>query len=155
MTYCLDSSSLIDASTRNYPIDRFPTFWRNLDKLIADGRAASPDEVLREIEKKDDALHGWCKTKNGLFIPLEEDVQAAVSEILAEFPRLVDDRPSKGQADPFVIAVARKRGLIVVTQEDRNRGKNSKKAKIPDVCDHFGVAHIRLLELIRRENWTF
>jgi hypothetical protein len=39
----------------------------------------------------------------------------------------------------------------VVTQE-----KNTENAaKIPNVCDHFGIPCINLEDFMKKENWTF
>lgn len=157
--YCIDSSVLIQAGQRLAPMDINTTFWSNFEALVRDGRAIAPDEVLREIEKKDDEVHGWCKQLNGsfdsFFLPLDDDVQDAASQILAEFPKLVDDRPNKGQADPFVIALARTKQAVVVTQEVSNLNSNGKRPKIPDVCKHYGVRCIDFLALVREEKWKW
>ena len=155
--YCIDTSVLIQANEQLAPMDVNPTFWSKFEKLVRDGRAISPDEVLREIEKKSDEVHDWCKELNGtcgaFFLPLEEDVQDAVSDILAQFPKLVDDRQGKGQADPFVIGLAKIRGATVVTQEGRT-GSN-KRPKIPDVCVHYRIRCFNLVDLMRAERWRF
>ena len=52
--FCLDTSALLDAGTRWYPLDLFPSLWTKLSKAAEDGVIVSPDEVLREISKKDD-----------------------------------------------------------------------------------------------------
>ena len=57
----------------------------------------------------------------------------------------------KPVADPFVIARAKVSGAWVVTQE-----KNIENAaKIPNVCDHFGISCINLEGFMEKENWTF
>ncbi|MBI4641979.1 MAG: DUF4411 family protein [Candidatus Tectomicrobia bacterium] len=33
--------------------------------------------------------------------------------------------------------------------------ESAKGQKIPHVCNHYGIEWIRLLELFKRENWTF
>ena len=42
--------------------------------------------------------------KNPIFISLTDEVQAGVDKIMAEFPKLVDERTGKSFADPFVVA---------------------------------------------------
>jgi hypothetical protein len=155
--YCIDTSVLIQANEQLAPMDVNPSFWSKFEKLVRDGRAISPDEVLREIEKKSDQVHEWCKNLNGtcdtFFLPLEEEVQDASSEILAQFPKLVDDRQGKGQADPFVIGLAKIRRATVVTQEGRTGSNN--RPKIPDVCAHYGIRCFNLVDLMRAERWRF
>ena len=60
--YVVDTSALVDASIR-HPQDTFPNVWKRLSGIVTDGRLISPTEVLKELEKKDDDVLSWCKTK--------------------------------------------------------------------------------------------
>ena len=51
--YVIDSSSLIELN-RRYPIDVFPTLWKNVEDLINDGSLISHKEVFKEISVMDD-----------------------------------------------------------------------------------------------------
>ncbi|MBK6495913.1 MAG: DUF4411 family protein [Gemmatimonadetes bacterium] len=99
--YCLDTSALLDGWNRHYPVDVVPTMWERLSDLAATGTIVCPDEVLREVLKKDDSLSKWVKGVKGLIVPLDTAQQIAVAEILAEFPRLVDTRKNRSIADPL------------------------------------------------------
>ena len=152
--YMLDSSVLIEAHARNYPPDVNATFWSKLEALIAAGHACMPDEVFREISKKDDDLLEWCKArKDTLVMPIELAEQRATSDILRDYPRLVDTKKGRSMGDPWVIAFAQVHGAIVVTEEDRSRSE--KAPKIPDVCDLLGIECINTLGLLRAEGWKF
>lgn len=153
MTYCLDTSALITGWRDTYPVDLFPRLWVNVEALIDDERrAVAPDEVLDELARKEDDLAAWARDREGMFLPLESEVQEATREILATHPRLVDTVRGRGRADPFVIAVARVRGIAVVTAEGRG---SETRPKIPDVCEDYGVPCMTLLDLIRTEGWAF
>lgn len=152
--YCLDTSSLLDASVRYYPIDIFPTLWSKLDIIVENGELIAPDEVLHELEKKDDEIYAWAKQRQKLFYPLNDQLQIVVKdEILATFPKLVDSKKNRSQADPFVVGLARITGRTVVTGE-RNAG-NAQNPKIPDVCEFFGIRCINFLQFIREKGWNF
>lgn len=153
MTYCLDTIGLLDAWVRWYPPDIFPSFWLKIEELVDSGQIIAPDEVLIELEKKEDDLYQWAKQRKQMFLPLDEDIQIAVGEILNQFPRLVDTRKERSQADPFVIAVAMCHKRILITGE-KSSG-TLEKPRIPNVCDHFGVGYIRIVQLIRQEKWRF
>jgi hypothetical protein len=59
--YSIDTSSLLDGWVRYYPPDVFPSFWKHLEGMIGAGELISPDEVLRELAKKEgDTLHSWA-----------------------------------------------------------------------------------------------
>lgn len=132
--YCFDTSALMDAWNRYYPPDVLPPLWEKLDQFAADGTAICPDEVLKELSKKDDA-------------------QLEASTLLAAFPRLVDTRKNRSIADPFVIALAKVKSATVVTGE-RAVG-TSERPRIPNVCGHFAIKCIGMLQLIRDEGWVF
>jgi hypothetical protein len=149
--YCFDTSALIHAAARAYPIEVFASFWERFSALIQAGTAIAIDEVLREIERKDDELHAWCKLHSELFTPMTEEVQISAREVVAAFPSLVDLNRGRGQADPFVVALARVRGAVVVTQEP----PKPTSPRIPDACKHFAVPCINLLDFIRQLRWKF
>ncbi len=154
MTYCIDTSALMDGWTRHYMPVSFPSLWQRVDELIEAGSLLSSEEVLIEIEKKQgDKLHEWAKGHAAIFLPLTADVQQAQSRIVAQFPKLVDERTGKSFADPWVIATAEVRAAVVVTGEGAT-GKRD-RPKIPDVCRDMGIECIRFAELIRREGWRF
>jgi len=54
-------------------------------------------------------------------------------------------------ADSFVIAVARMRGLAVVTGEKLTG--NLEKPNIPDVCEALGIRWMGLLDMFRQQGW--
>jgi hypothetical protein len=151
--YSLDTSALLDGGRRYYPPDVFPPLWEKLSELIQGGKLSSPDEVREELKKKDDEVWRWAREQIGLFVPLADDIQSATVAILAAFPKLVDTRRGRGQADPFVIAHARVNGHVVVTGERRPGTKT--KPTIPYVCRHFNVRYLDLLGLMREQGWTF
>jgi Domain of unknown function (DUF4411) len=151
--YVLDTSALVGGWTRHYPPDLFPRLWDQLDQLCEEGRVVIPEEVLRELEAKDDGLFAWVKAReNRAVLPTSVEVLTAVREILAATPFLTKTGPGRDRADPFVIAVAQEMSLPVVTEE---QGGSTKKPKIPFVCEVRDVACLRLLDLIRAESWTF
>jgi hypothetical protein len=151
--YVIDTSALLDGWVRYYPPDVFPSLWSHLEGMITSGELLSPDEVLSELSQKDDAVYKWAKTNSAIFVPLDEEVQRATAEILAEFPRLVGAMKDRNRADPFVIALAKTKQAIVVTGE-KSIGTRD-RPRIPIVCDHFGIGHCTLLQLIREKQWTF
>ncbi|MBN9160901.1 MAG: hypothetical protein BGO98_33775 [Myxococcales bacterium 68-20] len=152
--YMLDSSVLIEAYQRNYPMDVNETFWVKLDALIVEGHACMPDEVYREIEKKADALFDWCSDrKDHLVMPIDVAEQVAVAEVLKAHARLVDTKKGRSMGDPWVIAFAKVHGATVVTEEHLTR--NLAAPRIPDVCAAMGIDCINTLALVRAEKWKF
>jgi hypothetical protein len=151
--YCFDTSAWIDGWVRNYPPDTFSSLWKNLEQLINNENIICPDEVLRELEKKEDELYKWAKQREKLFYPLDDQLQIAVQDILSVFPKLVDSSKFRSQTDPFVIGLAKITGRTLVTGE-KHRGSQD-RPRIPDVCDYYNIPCINLLQLIRDQKWSF
>lgn len=131
----------------------FPSLWSQLEAMIKSGELLSPDEVLLELAQKDDEIHKWAKSNSAMFVPLDEEIQSATQEILRQFPRLVGAMKDRNRADPFVIALAKVKAATVVTGE-RSSG-TTERPRIPNVCDHYRIAHRTLLQLIRDKGWRF
>lgn len=88
------------------------------------------DVVRDELSKRDDATKAWAASQPDLFVELGEGVQRATSEVLRQHPRLMGTGGGRNAADPFVAALARLRGGIVVTEETLS--KNLSKPRIPE-----------------------
>jgi predicted ATPase len=153
LRYCIDTSALLDGWVRWYPPDTFRTLWDNIEELIEKKVIVAPEEVLTELAKKDDDVHKWAKKNKTMFLPPVKAIQIATTDVLSRFPRLVDSRKDKSQADPFVIAVAKINNLVVVTEEKRPGTED--RPTIPIVCNYFRIKHMRLLDMIRDQGWKF
>ena len=154
MTYCIDTSGLIDAGVRYYPIQNFPSLWVAIEKLIAGGRLVAPEIVLHELTKKEEPTAAWAKQNSGLFVPMTFEIQEKAKSIVETYEGLVDPERERGAADPFVIATAMVRGFAVVSGETR-RTKSNKPWRIPDVCDALNIRSMRVLDVIQAEGWKF
>lgn len=149
--YCIDTSALIAAWYERYKPNRFPKLWDQFDQLIADGRLVSSSLVLRECSKqRSEELHNWLKPREAMFHPPDEAVQGQVDFIVNTYKGLVSAGKEKFQADPFVIALAKVNGHMVITEET---GPAS-LAKIPGVCAAMKVLHCNLMQLIDAEDWV-
>ena len=161
--YVIDSCSLIELN-RKYPIDIFPSVWQKIESLIDSGFLVSPKEVLKEIEKGDDNLKEWAKKQTKLFKNLTARQIQIVQEILAKYPRWLNEDSMTPIADPFVITLAiemeqdpqttiietiKKR---IVVSEERMSGK---KTKVPYVSHQYGIECIFLIDMFRNEGWVF
>ena len=153
MTYSLDTSALLDARIRYYPPDVFPNLWERIDELIRKEGLIATEEVLRELERRDDEVHAWASERREMFVAIDEEIQPYVADIMRDHPKLIDQRAGRYAADPFVIALAQMRECTVVTGE-KPTGTLA-RPNIPDVCDSLGVPWMNMLQLIRAERWVF
>lgn len=154
--YLFDTNSIRVLS--NYYPDRFPSFWDKFNQAVAAGQVLSCREVHKELTAQ---LSGfwiwkWIETNKGIFLAPTASEAAFVAQIFAvpHFQALVGEKQrllGSPVADPFIIASARERAGCVVTEE----GLKPNAAKIPNVCDHFGVAFTSVEGFLNDHGWTF
>ena len=157
--YVLDANT-ISQIYRAFYKDRFPSFWRRFDGLVLSGRAASVSAVEAELHRRSGlafAIQELKQLNRDFFSTPTSDEQNFVARIfqVPHFQGLISIQAvQRGWevADPYIIAKA---GVLadgcVVTEEERRPNA----AKIPNVCDYFGIDCINLEELMEREGWQF
>lgn len=155
--YSIDTNVLMDWQSRYFPTDVFSSLITCVDDLITQERWISPKIVQEELEAVGTPeLTKWAKARPGVFVPLEEVLAEALS-IQARFPGLIDTKAEYEEADAYIIALAKLRDGVVVTQETPASEKRNPKRThfIPDVCRELGLPCISFLGLMRREGWKF
>jgi hypothetical protein len=153
LTYSIDTSGILRGWRRSYPPSIFPTLWNDIAALIAGGELRATDRVRAELERKDDEVLEWSNNYPDFFVPLDDAIQIAASKIIAGHPRLLDSRPGRSGADPFVMALADIHGCTVVTDEIATN--SAKRPNIPDVCRDLNIRCISLLELFTECGWRY
>ncbi len=59
-----------------YLPDVFPFLWTRLERLIDIGELVASEEVLFELEKRDDQVYEWAKEPRAvMFVPIDERQQ--------------------------------------------------------------------------------
>ena len=159
--YVFDTSSFSQLFGSYYR-SVFSTLWALFDEMVLTGRLVTVREVKNEIERypgtKLETLTEWCASHRELFTTPTLQEQRYVADIFrhSHFRQLVTQKARlKGMpvADPFVVAKARLIGVggCVVTEEVHKPNA----AKIPNVCEHFGVDCTNLEGFMERERWQF
>ena len=158
--YLLDSNTYIQAKNLYYQMNFCPAYWDWLDQQFAIKAVGSVTNVYEELSHGNDDLSNWVKARQSDFIPTtSEEIQSAMSEVADYVVAL----PNKNQrnlelflakADPWLIACAMADGHIIVTQEEKVDAQ-SKKIKIPNVCEHFGVQCITTFDLLTKLSAKF
>lgn len=152
--YSVDTSALIDGLERYYPEESFPALWARIDQLVDAGRFLLSDEVVEKVNKKDAVARAWCDDRRDrVVVPTDADVVRAVQQVLGAHGLLVKNMKGRNRADPFVIAVAKVRGAVVVTGEGSDG--TALRPKIPYVCDDLGIQCVRFLDIVKLEGWKF
>ena len=118
--YIFDTGIFIDLF-RYYYRGPFPSLWEKFDNLINQGTVLSVDEVLSEINEREDLLKNWAKENKSIFQPPTNSEFEFIKEIF-KIPHFqsnisIKDRlKEKPVADTFVIAKAKylKRGVVTL-----------------------------------------
>lgn len=154
--YVFDSGPFINIFNHYYRA-HFPSFWERFDEAISDRRITSTREVRNELAPYGDALSEWCKEHGDCFPTPTADELIQVRRIfeVSHFRSIIGKKTAlagKPVADPFVIARAMTLpdGCVVTTEEEKPNA-----AKIPNICDRFGVDCTDLEGFMTRENWSF
>ena len=156
MIYVFDTSSF--SEFKHFYPGVFKSVWAGLDDLVERQELISTREVWKEMGRGDADQHTneWLKSRKHIFTtPSTEELQfvAKIFQV-PHFQGLIGQKQRlKGDpvADPFVIACAKVMGGTVVTEE---RFKDN-AAKIPNVCQHFGISCINLEDFMQQQGWSF
>ena len=156
MAYVFDTNSF--SVLGNYYPEQFPTFWETLDRAVAVGKIISVKEVRTELDfyGRHPHLSDWVKKHVQIFSsprPAEIQFVKAIFSI-PHFQTLLSEKDRLAGhlcADPFVIAKAKFIDGCVITEEK----ETPNAAKIPNVCERFGVDCTNLQGFMERESWTF
>ncbi len=156
--FCLDTNVLIQAWQKYYSPLFCPDYWDILNQLGKKGSIFLPQAVYDEIATTDDDLFKWLKSSS---IPIKR-VDGVVTNCLQEIylrneqhKYLVDNTKQRSLADPWVIAHAIKEKATVVTKEEKVTASNSKRIKIPNVCDNMGIQWINDFQFIIEQDLKF
>ncbi|HBR17088.1 MAG TPA: hypothetical protein DD725_05705 [Deltaproteobacteria bacterium] len=156
--YSIDTNIFLDWWERRYPPDVFPALKQSVERLSSDGKLYAPEGVWTEIQHVGSTeLKAWAKQNRKIFLPHDQNIQIQANQIQDQFPGLIDANAYHDEADRYVIALAKNKGFTVVTHETSARSKKRppRSHYIPDVCAALNIKCIELVELMRREKWSF
>ena len=149
--YCLDANVLIQAGQKYYSPKFCPDYWDVLNEFGNQGRIFVPEMVYDEITRTEDDLSKWLKKSKIPIRKIDVPVTKCLQFIYAKNPShkyLIDNTKARSLADPWVIAHAINEEATVVTKEEKVTALNSKKIKIPNVCDNLDIRWINDFQLI-------
>jgi hypothetical protein len=154
--YVIDTSSF--RVFGNYYPDSFPTFWEHVEELVQHELLVSCSEVRKELEiqSASDHLNDWVAAHPMVFPDPSEPELAFVARIFTvpHFRQLIGEKQRlRGLpvADPFLVAKGGVENCCVVTEE----GMKPNAAKIPNVCEHFGVRYMDVRGFLGELGWRF
>lgn len=142
--YLVDANVMIQAANTYYTFRSVRGFWDWMSARIEDGTVRTASLVADEIDFPPELVE-WVaeQASKGFYVDVSDPrIQAKLAEI-AEWVIKQPYGPEHiakflDGADPWIIAAASVLGATVVTQEQLVAA-NSKKVKIPNVCQQFNV----------------
>ena len=156
--YCLDANVLIQAWQKYYSPKFCPEYWDILNDLGIQGRIFIPEIVQEEITRTEDDLSKWLKESKIPVRKISEQVTKCLQSIYSKnqiHKQLVDNTRNRSLADPWLIAHAINENATVVTKENKETAANSKRVKIPNVCENMGVKWIDDFQFIKEIGINF
>ncbi|PPV04312.1 Domain of unknown function (DUF4411) [Xanthomonas bromi] len=154
--YVFDTGSY--SKLKHYYPQVFSSLWQHLSALAQSGVIVSTREVRRELGNGAPIPHliQWFDSNSQMFTtPTAGELHfVAAIFVIPHFQNIIGEQQrltGLPVADPFVIAAAATRGFTVVTEEVFK--PNS--AKIPTVCQHFGIPCINLEQFMANERLSF
>ncbi|MFW9803130.1 MAG: DUF4411 family protein [Candidatus Thorarchaeota archaeon] len=154
MKYSFDTSGFLNPWKHFYSPKLFPRLWNTLDGLIQSGLIVATQMIIDELEDYDDEVLKWVRDRRkNLIIDVDSDQEALVDMMVnnPELEGFVDTNSTSDQADPYVVALAMKYKLIVVTDEKRPK---KGRIKIPDVCRYYDVECIDFQTFLSQIGYT-
>lgn len=154
MVYLIDTNTLITAKNLYYGFDIAPSFWAFLSHCKS---IKTIDWVEDEINDGKDNLSSWFSNnwhnsviKTNDNIEIVNEYQAVVNYVnLNDKYKQEEKNKFLSKADPWLIATAKARGDTVVTLEQLVDSQ-SRKVKIPNICQVFSVSYISPFDMLRQ-----
>ena len=158
MIYVFDTNSLSNV-LRHYYRGTFPSFWVKFDAMLQAKRVISVREARLELEQRFEraVIQEQFLAHNADFFENPDGAELSFITQIYSVPHFQQnlDRKKLLQggpfADPFVIAKARVKQAAVVTEEERREHG----ARIPNICEHFGIECVKLEGFLVKEDWKF
>ena len=145
--YCLDANVFITCWNDTYPINIFPSLWKQIAQHQSDIILIKP--IYDQIIVKKDPLTKWLKKNYFFSIPIDDKTEELSLKWEGKY-QVRDESKGVDQKDIKLIAYAKRENKTVVTLEGKQNEKPLKKYKykIPLVCSEEKVLCINFVEMI-------
>ena len=121
---------------------------------------SSFDEICHNGSSQD-SLAKWLTPKRKWFAETTERQLMFLPDILKNFPKLIDPKREREQADPWLIAMlieementglfGENSNYVLVSNENKNS-----TVKLPAACEKYNIQCIDMFKFFERNNWKF
>jgi hypothetical protein len=127
--------------------------WRGIETLISLGKLRTSEYVLEELEGAyREAYQRLQPLRDSLVVQINPHIGQWAGQISEQFTSMSHPTGRSNRADPWIIAIAKVEGAMVVTEESRTK---EPEKKIPYACEKLDVKAITLRELFNEEREHF
>ena len=155
MLYLFDANILLEANNRYYGLDFAPGFWKFIEREAKKTTLKSNDMILYELISYGDNVSKWADDRKEIFSISSQDEE--IQKYFSDIANYVNNHPifsgaEKARflsgADGWLVATCKSLNAVLVTHEVAVP-TNSKKVKIPNIAQEFGVKTINTFDMIR------
>ena len=148
--FVIDTSSWIQAYNDQYRPSVFQRLWADMPGLLAAGRVVLGEAAFNESMQYDDALKLWMRGVQAHVVANNQSIEqqhAAIQSHPMGVALIMKGRTFiRSDADSRIIATAIYLRGTVVTKELPSTSPT--KPKIPNVCVHFRVPCVDLMQML-------
>lgn len=148
--FVIDTSSWIQAYNEQYRPSVFQRLWQDMPGLLEARRVVLAEAAYREAVQIDDALKAWMQGVQSHVVANNQSIEqqhAAIQSHPMGVALITKGRPFiRSDADSRIIATAMYVRGTVVTKELPSTSPT--KPKIPNVCAHFRVPCVDLMQML-------
>lgn len=142
--YCIDACAILDFwGSVDYPrpydveVKEFRKLWDHIASQIDEGFIILPYPIYEQVAvTTKPELKQWLDARKALF-PDYEDAGDELAEIVNKFDIYTTTKASL--EDAILVAVAKKKGIEVITSERKSNPTSYQNPKIPNVCEEIDV----------------
>lgn len=149
--YIMDTSSILSQKPgETHTRLVYKSQWERIEEYMRSHSIVTCSEIFEEI--KDKEIKEWIFSQQCTVLEIDDDIQNNVRKIVTENPKMIEFTGKSGTSsgDAFLIATAMKYGLIIITEENKD-----KQMKIPQISKKYGITSVNITSLCEMEQWKF
>lgn len=149
--YIMDTSSILSQKPgETHTLLVYESQWKRIEEYMRSHSIVTCSEIFEEI--KDKEVRKWIFAQQCTVLEIDDDIQNNVRKIVTENPKMIEFTGKSGTSsgDAFLIATAMKFGLIIITEENKD-----KRTKIPQISKKYGITAVNITSLCELEQWKF
>ncbi len=167
--YAIDASSIMELDNAHIVLEGMPvrassftatqreSIWSGLQEIAQDARLKLLDKIQEDLERRYPECLPRLLSFPHIRLRTTRAIDLTYQQIVGKHERLMAQILKFGfrDADPYLVAAAKVRNLVVISEEldNQTRRRKSKDVPIPDICTGENVLCRRLRQVAQDEGW--